>query len=102
MAKKLKKSAKATGLEITPIDTGTEPARESEAPVPAPTTGIADPLGEPADGEGRTYLGDKDVLEESAPEPEIVEVTDAEAAADLEAQTPKEEIEEDAAAGPQK
>ncbi len=102
MAKKSKKSAKATGLEITPIETETEPARKSEAPVPAPTTGIVDPLGEPADGEGRTYLGDEDALEASAPEPEIVEVTDVEAADDLEAQTPEKEIEEDAAAEPQK
>lgn len=102
MAKKSKKSAKATGLEITPIEAGTGLARKSEAPVPAPTTGIADPLGEPADGEGRTYLGNEDVLEANAPEPEIVEVTDTEAAADLEAQTAEEEIEEVDAAEPQK
>src|SRR5579871_2184572 len=69
MAKKsTKKSAKATGLEITPIEPEPKPkrARKSVAQNPALTTGIQDPLGEPADGEARTYLGDESALETSA------------------------------------
>ena len=90
MAKKLKKSAKAAEQETTPIEMGTEPARESEAPVPVQTTGIVDPLGEPADGEGRTYLGDEDALEVSEPE--------VDTAVGLEAQAQEEEVEEETAA----
>lgn len=90
MAKKLKKSAKAAEQEITPIETGTEPARESEAPVPVKTTGIADPLGEPADGEGKTYLGDEDTLK--AREPEV------EPSAGVESQAEEEEVGKETAA----
>jgi 23S rRNA pseudouridine2605 synthase len=58
--KKSTKSAKPTSLEIIPIEPEPKPkrARKSKAPTPAQTTGIVDPLGEPADGEGKTYLGD--------------------------------------------
>jgi 23S rRNA pseudouridine2605 synthase len=57
------KSGKPVALKITPIDPESEPKRKRKsaapAPKPVPTTGIEDPLGEPADGEGKTYLGDE-------------------------------------------
>jgi 23S rRNA pseudouridine2605 synthase len=61
------KSTKAGRLEITPIESEPKPkrARKTAAPIPAATTGIEDPLGLPADGEGRTYLGDEKALEPS-------------------------------------
>lgn len=102
MAKKPKKSAKAAEQETTPTETGTGPARESEAQVPAPTKGIEDPLGEPADGEGKIYLGDEDALEPSASETEVVEEPEAEDTAELEARAEEEEVDEEAAAEPQK
>ena len=40
MAKKSKKSAKAAEPELTSSETGTEPARESEALVFVPTAGV--------------------------------------------------------------
>jgi 23S rRNA pseudouridine2605 synthase len=61
--KKSTKSAKPAALKITPIDPVSEPKRKRKsvaaAPAPVPTAGIEDPLGEPADGEGKTYLGDE-------------------------------------------
>jgi pseudouridine synthase len=67
--KKSTKSAKATALKITPIDPEPKPKRKSrvkapeQMPEPAQAARIEDPLGEPADGEGRTYLGDESALE---------------------------------------
>ena len=64
--KKATKTAKPAALKITPIDPVSEPKRKRKstaAPAPVPTAKIEDPLGEPADGEGKTYLGDKSALE---------------------------------------
>jgi 23S rRNA pseudouridine2605 synthase len=97
MAKKTKKSAKAEDPEITAIEPGTEEARESDAPVPALTTGVEDPLGEPADGEGRIYLGDENVLEAS--EAENADTDSGESAAVLDAEA--EEVDEESASEPQ-
>ena len=77
MAKKSKKSAKAAEPELTLSETGTEPGRESEALVFAPTAGVEDPLGEPADGEGKVFLGDKEALEADSPEPDDLFASDA-------------------------
>ena len=59
------KSTKAGRLEITPIESEPKPkrARKTAAPIPAATKGIEDPLGVPADGEGKTYLGDERAIE---------------------------------------
>src|SRR5206468_3195249 len=49
-----------------PIDPVSEPKRKRKstaAPAPAPTAKFEDPLGEPADGEGKTYLGNESALE---------------------------------------
>jgi 23S rRNA pseudouridine2605 synthase len=99
MAKKTKKSAKAEDPEITSIAPGTEEVRESDAPVPALTAGVEDPLGEPADGEGRIYLGDESVLEASDSEAEIADADYGESAAVLDGES--EEVDEEAASEPQ-
>ncbi len=59
------KSTKTARLEITPIESEPKPkrARKTAAPIPAATAGIEDPLGVPADGEGKIYLGDEKALE---------------------------------------
>lgn len=93
MAKK-KKSAKATEPEVAASEKGSEPARESEALVLVPVEGVEDPLGEPADGEGKVFLGDEAALESdnsiAEDEPEATEV-----AAEI------EEVDEEAAEEPQ-
>lgn len=88
------KSAKPVALKITPIDpVSDEPKRKrksvAKAPKPVPTAGIEDPLGEPADGEGKTYLGDESAVEASAeavspsqPEPAVEKVAAEPVAAD--------------------
>jgi 23S rRNA pseudouridine2605 synthase len=109
MAKKTKKSAKAADPEITPIEPGTEPARESDTLVPALTTGIEDPLGEPADGEGRVYLGEESTLDANEDEAESVDadsdefsaVAEAEEAEIDETEEVAEEVKEEAAPKPQ-
>jgi 23S rRNA pseudouridine2605 synthase len=64
------KTAKPVALKITPIDPESEPKRKRKsataAPKAVPTAKIEDPLGEPADGEGKTYLGDETTLKASS------------------------------------
>ncbi len=93
--KKSTKSAKPPALKITPIDPPSEPKRKRKsaaaAPAPVPTAGIEDPLGEPADGEGRTYLGDESTLDagsevaSGSPVEASVDEVRPEAVADVEA-----------------
>ena len=65
--KKSTKPAKPAALKITPIEPESEPKRKRKSPTaarkPIPTAGVEDPLGEPADGEGKTYLGGEKTIE---------------------------------------
>ncbi len=111
--KKSTKSVKATALKITPIDPEPKSKPKSKAepepkpkrkrkvtvPVPTPTAGIEDPLGEPADGEGKAYLGDENALEASGVEPESTEASIEYPPVDAEAEAA--EVEEEAASEPQ-
>ena len=98
MAKKPKKSAKAADPEVTQLEPGTEPARESDTPVPALTTGIEDPLGEPADGEGKVYLGDEGGIDVTEDEEEGVDL-DSGVSAEV-AETEAEEVDDEATPEP--
>ena len=86
--KKTTKSAKPPALKITPIDPESKPKRKRKspaaAPPPVPTAGVEDPLGEPADGEARIYLGDESALsaDDEATSSSTVELSAAEANAE--------------------
>ncbi len=112
------KSTKTARLEITPIESEPKPkrARKTAAPIPAATKGIEDPLGVPADGEGKIYLGDEKTLELSQAETEssdaaaitadtVVPVAAKDETAELnsaalEAEAEAEEVDEEAAPEP--
>ena len=69
--KKATNTAKPAALKITPIDPVSEPKRKRKhgSTGTVPTAKIEDPLGEPADGEGKTYLGDESAIEASSEAP---------------------------------
>ena len=112
--KKSTKSVKATALKITLIDPESKPKpepkskaepkpkrkRKAAAPVPTPTAEIEDPLGEPADSEGKTYLGDENALDASGDAPESTEANIEHSPVEVEAEAA--EADEEATPEPQK